>query len=31
MSANSPKQRNLWFEKLMAIIVTVNLGLVLFD
>ena len=31
MSANSPKRRNLWFEQLMAIIATVNLGLVLFD
>src|SRR5579883_2989251 len=31
MSANLPKQRNLWFEKMMAIIATVNLGLVLFD
>ncbi|WP_071188251.1 hypothetical protein [Trichormus sp. NMC-1] len=27
----SPKQRNLWFERLMAITATVNLGLVLFD
>ncbi|MBR8835946.1 MAG: hypothetical protein DSM106950_18475 [Stigonema ocellatum SAG 48.90 = DSM 106950] len=31
MSKNSPKQRNLRFEQLMAIIATVNLGLVLFD
>ncbi len=31
MSANSPKRHNLWFEQLMAIIATVNLGLVLFD
>jgi len=28
---NLPKQRNLWFEKLMAIIATVNLSLVFFD
>ncbi|WP_375514123.1 hypothetical protein [uncultured Nostoc sp.] len=27
----SPKQRNLWFERIMAITATVNLGLVLFD
>ncbi|MEH1830259.1 MAG: hypothetical protein V7L22_33805 [Nostoc sp.] len=27
----SSKQRNLWFERLMAITATVNLGLVLFD
>jgi hypothetical protein len=27
----SPKQQNLWFERLMAIIATVNLSLVLFD
>ncbi len=26
-----PKQQNLWFERLMAITATVNLGLVLFD
>lgn len=31
MSTNSRKQRNLWFEKLMAIIATINLGLVLFN
>ncbi len=27
----SSKQRNLWFEKIMAVTATVNLGLVLFD
>ncbi|WP_016950668.1 hypothetical protein [Anabaena sp. PCC 7108] len=27
----APKQRHLWFERLMAITATVNLGLVLFD
>ncbi|MEH2111829.1 hypothetical protein [Nostoc sp.] len=30
-SIKSSKQRNLWFERLMAITATVNLGLVLFD
>ncbi|MBD6617626.1 hypothetical protein FNW02_17770 [Komarekiella sp. 'clone 1'] len=30
-TAKLPKQRNLWFERLMAITATVNLGLVLFD
>jgi hypothetical protein len=30
-NAQLPKSRNLWFERLMALLATVNLGLVLFD
>lgn len=29
--SNSPARRNLWFERLMAVAATANLGLVLFD
>lgn len=31
INKTSPKQKNLWFERLMAIVATVNLGLVVFD
>jgi hypothetical protein len=30
-NSKTPKQQNLWFERIMAIVATVNLGLVLFN